>query len=58
MELTILIPLSSLLLPLFHYTPMQLVVPRVVRIAVMMLAITCRAIFHPSLFFMVFSILN
>ena len=33
-----------------HHTPMQLVVPSVVRIAVMILAMTCKSVFHPSFF--------
>ncbi len=40
-----------------HHTPMQLVVPSVVRIAVMILAMTCKSVFHPS-FFIAFSIFN
>ena len=37
-----------------HHTPIQLVVPSVVRIAVMILAMTCKSVFHPS-FFIAFS---
>ena len=37
-----------------NHTPMQLVVPSVVRIAVMILAMTCKSVFHPS-FFIAFS---
>ena len=36
---------------------MQLVVPSVVRIAVMMLATICKSVFHPS-FFIVLSVLR
>ena len=39
------------------HTPMQLVVPSVVRIAVMMLARICKTVFQPS-FFIAFSIFN
>ena len=38
-----------------NHTPIQLVVPSVVRIAVMMLAMTCKSVFTPS-FFIMFSI--
>ena len=36
-----------------YYTPMQLVVPSVVRIAVMMLARICKSVFTPSFFIVV-----
>jgi len=38
--------------------PMQLVVPRAVRAAVRMLTMTCRMVFHISLFFMVMDFLG
>ena len=37
----------------FSHAPMQLVVPSVVRIAVMMLARICKSVFTPSLFIVV-----
>ena len=45
--------LSSSLRTLEYYTPMQLVVPSVVRIAVMMLARICKSVFQPSFFIVV-----
>ena len=53
---SILAPRTSHLVPrnyphtLEYYTPMQLVVPSVVRIAVMMLASICKTVFQPSFF--------
>ena len=44
----------SYLRTLAFHTPMQLVVPSVVRIAVMMLARICKTVFQPS-FFIAFS---
>jgi len=38
------------------HTPMQLVVPSVVRIAVMMLARICKSVFTPSFFIMLFDL--
>ena len=49
--------LTSHLVPrtsyLEYYAPMQLVVPSVVRIAVMMLARICKSVFTPSFFIVV-----
>ena len=41
------------LISYFRHAPMQLVVPSVVRIAVMMLARICKSVFTPSFFIVV-----